>query len=174
MPNETQTQTRDQVVSWLRQNNYSLSSYDRLIASVPGIATYTQLNELVAAFPQTFASAKIKGGLPGLKLIGPLPQEEPAFNSSDLSPVYDGNNLVGHTEPVAVEVPVVIPVEPVVPKTSSQNVEALIAKAAGEFNSSAAENYAHAALLSAQALFTLKNAEKQFPANVGGDTSQQA
>lgn len=167
MPNETQTQTRDQVIAWLRQNNYSLSSYDRLIASVPGVATYTQLNELVAAFPGVFAPAKIKGGLPGLKLVNPtapLPQEEPAFNADDLymTPVHDGDQIVGFTQPV-VGVPtdpiVVVPVTEVpvrVPLTPVEAIKALLDKAATTDNSSAAENFATAAKEGAAAIAILK------------------
>jgi hypothetical protein len=155
MPHETQTNLRDTVVAWLKQNNYTLSSFDRLISNAPGVNTYTQLNELLREFPNVFAPAKIKGGLPGLKLVAaptPPTQEEPAFSSNDLSEI---------SMPIDAAMPTIqvpdAPVGVVVPKTPVENVETLIAKAAAESNSSASENYAHAALLAAQAIYTMRN-----------------
>ena len=179
MPNENLIPIRDAIIAWLRQNNYSLASFDRLIGSVPGVATYTQLNELMAAFPQTFTAAKIKGGLPGLKLSGPLPAEEPEFTADDLSSVQVApleTAVTGASE--ALSMSPVMPIDPLMPSlgapsapnnvptpapipvreqlSPSAAIRKLIDMAAHEDNSSAAENYSIAAKEAAMAVAILK------------------
>ncbi len=185
MPNENLIPLRDAIIAFLRQTASTLSSFDRIIGNVPNAATYSQLHEVVNAFPQYFRPAKIKGGLPGLALLptapatNVVPEVEMTVSDIQVAPletstVYDGNTPVGVTAPVEVPVPVVMPIDPTMPSLSApptaapvdpeQAVVDLIGKAASQNNSSAAENFAKAALDSAQALFTLKQLQRQFKA----------
>jgi hypothetical protein len=60
---------RDQVLTWLNQNQYSRASFDRIISHVMSASTYEQLRELVQTNGDIFRFAIIKGGLEGLALI---------------------------------------------------------------------------------------------------------
>lgn len=151
---------RDQIVSWLRMNDQTIASFERICGNVVGASTYEQLNALVYANPDTFRLAKIRGGKAGLKLLPYAPATaavpaEVALQSNEITtevpPVQVGDVVsIGDEVAVVALVPVV--------KTPNENVESLIEQSANAENSSASENYAHAAFLAAQAIATLKHA----------------
>jgi hypothetical protein len=58
----------NQVLNYLRNNNYRLASFQRLQAMVPLATTDAVLWELVGQHPDIFRNARMKGGRPGLAL----------------------------------------------------------------------------------------------------------
>ena len=73
---------RDQVLTWLNQNQYTRASFDRIISHVMSASTYEQLRELVQTNGDIFRFAIIKGGLEGLALIHESSATDSPFVSS--------------------------------------------------------------------------------------------
>jgi hypothetical protein len=180
MSDPTNLSLRDQVVAWLRMNNYSRASFERICGNVVGAATFFQLNELVRDNPTTFRAIKIRGGIPGLALLDNAPATN-AMPVEEVMQVTDVQVAPLETETVAAPEAVTEPNEPEEPRigdiismdgvqsivalvpltkpTPSENVEELIAMAVGAETSSAAENYANASFLAAQAIAVLAAAK---------------
>lgn len=169
---------RDAIVTWLRLNGQTISSFDRIIANVPGAATYSQLQVIVAENPNFFRNAKIRGGMPGLVLLPATPTVTPegevVLSTDDMTaptqlelPNIDPPEVVPSVPTVGDSAMIdgvehilaFVPVTPPVPKTASENVEALIAMAVEATNSNIAVNYANAAFLAAQAFGVLTAAK---------------
>lgn len=182
MTNQTPIPLRDAIIMWLNQVGYSKASYDRLISNVPAAANYDDLRRVVYENPTLFRTMNIKGGFEGLVYLtpgqaAPGQVEEQALSVEDVggsipldtfAPIEQVAPMVS-SEPLPAKIgdivqdPIlgtcmvaVVPilVDPI------EHVQTLIRKAASENNSSAAENFANAAVLSANALAVLKHTAK--------------
>ena len=58
---------KTKVVSYLTQNGFKMASFNRLEEKIP--ATADELRDLLEIYPESFRSATIKGGKPGLALL---------------------------------------------------------------------------------------------------------
>jgi hypothetical protein len=94
-----QTALLKSVLSWLIQNNYRRASFERLIGTVVGCSTYSQLHQLVACHPQIFRSADMRGSLPGLALLDNVNPRTAIPN--DPITVGEPLTLPGFPEPIA-------------------------------------------------------------------------
>ena len=87
---------RDQVLSWLNQNQYTRASFDRIISHVMGASTYEQLRTLVHENADVFRSIIIKGGYEGLALVAE--SSAPSSPPSAPNAFMHLQNLVQHLE----------------------------------------------------------------------------
>jgi hypothetical protein len=139
---------RDQVVSWLRMNDQTIASFDRIISNVGGAATYSQLYDLVRDNPSSFRSATIKGSKPGLVLLPgatvATPVDAPLQTGDVTAEVIV---VVDPTTDPVVAMPLTEAVEAIgEQKTSLDYLKSLFKLAAETEVSGASVNYSQAAL----------------------------
>jgi len=103
MQDENQTTLRDQVIAWLNANHYTKASFERIISSVPGAATYYQLQDMVIRNSDIFHPIVIKGGLEGLALNTPVQSQN--LMQHHLVEESEHTVLVGISAPVPSQVP---------------------------------------------------------------------
>lgn len=156
---------RDQAVSWLRMNNQTIASFDRIISNVGGASTYGQLSDMVLGNPSTFRTAVIKGGKAGLKLLPgatvSIPVDAPLQTYDvQVAPLETAEEIVvvdATTDPVTA-VPVSELVEAIgEQKTSLDYLKSLFKLAAETEVSGASVNYSQAALNLTTALAIAKD-----------------
>lgn len=160
------------ILQWMQNNYIRIASFDRIVSSVPGVATYDQVAAVVSNYPGIFRTAKIKGGLPGLALIDgysfPHEVSAPALNVGELNATAGiAQAPLPENGPVGYAIPAVTPEAPVgyndtvsqdqpAPTSASltpkESVEKLIRLAAEADVSGSAVNYANAAVAAATAL----------------------
>lgn len=157
------------ILDWLQINRIRLASFDQIVASVPGAATYNDLTQVVRENPGVFRTANIKGVGPGLALVD-------SFRFPDVVPAVPLNvNDLNATARIATEP---VPLAGIVsgyatndqaqPIPTSQNqreltphevVNKLLNQAANADVSGTALNYANAAVAAASAAQLLRDAE---------------
>jgi len=135
------------VLNYLKINDYRRASFERLVGSVPGITTYTQLSDLVRNNPQIFLNVTIAGGRPGLRLRdsfdGTLPPEPVVTTATDSLTAKDLDVSIAEPLPAA--------------PTKVCHISTLIQRAAEASDPSDAEVLSRAAMQAANALCALKH-----------------